>query len=115
MGLLVGDDAAFEHEGEGVEGWFPADGPALPASPASARPRISPILSLPMRRDAGRSGLRRELTYSSAPGNASSRELSRGAGDASGFGALAGLAVVDQVVKPAFGERAYACAGAQDC
>jgi hypothetical protein len=32
MGLLVGDDAAFEHEGEGVEGWFPADGPSLPAA-----------------------------------------------------------------------------------
>jgi hypothetical protein len=31
MGPLVGDDAAFEHEGEGVEGWPPADGPSLPA------------------------------------------------------------------------------------
>jgi hypothetical protein len=35
----------------------------------------------------------------------------REAGDALGFGALAGPAVVDQVVKPAFGERASACAG----
>ena len=31
MGLLVGDDAAFGHEGEGVEGGLPADGPSLPA------------------------------------------------------------------------------------
>src|SRR4029453_6041823 len=32
MVLLVGDDAAFEHEGEGVEGGLPADGPSLSAA-----------------------------------------------------------------------------------